>query len=41
MSKVKERSSLRTYDDDGFIKRAACICVDEEESKVNMNYIDR
>ncbi|XP_076043410.1 diphosphoinositol polyphosphate phosphohydrolase 1-like [Oratosquilla oratoria] len=35
MSKmVKVRSGVRTYDEDGFVKRAACICVNENETKV-------
>uniref|UniRef100_A0A2P2I3K2 diphosphoinositol-polyphosphate diphosphatase n=1 Tax=Hirondellea gigas TaxID=1518452 RepID=A0A2P2I3K2_9CRUS len=32
--KVKEPSVVRTYDQDGFRKRAACICVNDDESRV-------
>lgn len=26
----------RNYDEDGFVKRAACICVNEDESQVSL-----
>lgn len=34
MAKDKDRSGVRTYDEDGFVKRAACICVNENETQV-------
>ncbi|KAL7639064.1 UNVERIFIED_CONTAM: hypothetical protein RMT77_010598 [Armadillidium vulgare] len=34
MSKMKDRSAVRTYDEEGFVKRAACICVNDNESEV-------
>lgn len=35
MSKIKDRSAVRTYDEEGFMKRAACICVNDNESEVS------
>ncbi|KAA0195474.1 hypothetical protein HAZT_HAZT006123 [Hyalella azteca] len=32
--KLKEPSVVRTYDQDGFRKRASCVCVNEDETKV-------